>query len=99
MDVNTVFDPQKVASTVLNLANDYTATATQIMKTSLEHHEKTMDTLIKQGMIMQEEGQKLWADWLNRAKQGQQQYWNLMDENMKKMTTYFNLDGQKRASK
>jgi len=94
-----MFDPQKAAQTVLNLANDYTATSTQVMKTSLEHYEKTMDTLIKQGLVVQEEGQKLWADWMTKAKQSQQQYWNLMDENMKKMTTYFNPDGQKRASK
>jgi polyhydroxyalkanoate synthesis regulator phasin len=55
--------------------------------------------MLKQGLVAQEEGQKLLSDWTNRAKQGQQQYWNMMDENIKKMETFFNPDGQKRTTK
>jgi polyhydroxyalkanoate synthesis regulator phasin len=94
-----VFNPEKMAQTVFNLAKDYTTTTTQIMKTSMEMYEKTLDTMLKQGMGAQQEGQKLLADWTNRAKQGQQQYWNMMDENLKKMESFFNMDGQKRATK
>ena len=99
MDVNTVFDQQKMAQTVFNLSKDYTATTMQVMKTSMEQYEKTMDTLLKQGNVVQEEGQKLLADWMAKAKQGQQQYWNLMDENLKKMGNLFSSNGEKRASK
>ena len=94
-----MFDQEKMAQTVFNLAKDYTTTTMQMMKTSMEQYEKTVDTMLKQGLVAQEEGQKLLSDWTNRAKQGQQQYWNLMDENMKKMESFFNPDGQKRATK
>jgi len=99
MDVNTVFDQQKMAQTVFNLSKDYTATTMQVMKTSMEQYEKTMDTLLKQGNLVQEEGQKLMADWMAKSKQGQQQYWNLMDENLKKMGNLFSSNGEKRAAK
>ncbi|MBI5778690.1 MAG: hypothetical protein HZA49_04480 [Planctomycetes bacterium] len=88
--VTRMFDQQKMAQTVLNLAKDYTNTTMQVMKTSWDMYEKTLDTLMKQGSVAQDEGQKLMADWMTRAKQGQQQYWNLMEENMKKMETHFN---------
>ena len=103
MDVNTMFDQQKMAQTVLNLAKDYTNTTMQVMKTSMEMYEKTLDTLMKQGVVAQEEGQKLLNDWMTRSKQGQQQYCNSMEENMKKMETHFNHSwdntGHKRATK
>lgn len=95
MDVNTAFDPQKMAQTVFNLSQDYTATTMQVMKTSMEQYEKTIDALLNQGNVVQEEGQKLWADWMAKAKQGQQQYWNMMDENMKKMGNLFGTNGEK----
>ncbi|MFH1231793.1 MAG: hypothetical protein V1709_09895 [Planctomycetota bacterium] len=85
-----MFDQQKVAQTIFNLAKDYTTTTMQIMKTSAEQYEKTFDALAKQGLLIQEESQKLLNDWTNKAKQAQQQYWKLMDENMKKMETFFN---------
>ena len=94
-----MFDPQKIAQTVFNLAKDYATTTTQAMKASMEMYEKTLDTMLKQGVVAQEEGQKLLSDWMNRAKQGQQQYWNMMDDNLKKMESFFNPDAQKRATK
>jgi polyhydroxyalkanoate synthesis regulator phasin len=104
-----VFNPEKMAQMVWNLAKDYNTTTIQMMKTSAEQYDKTMDTIVKQGLVAQAEGQKLLSDWTNRAKQAQQQYWNLMDENMNKMETFFsakggsasggNPDGQKRATK
>ena len=97
--VQEMLDPKKMAETVVNLTKDYTTTTMQVMKTSLEHYEKTMDTLMKQGNVVQEEGQKLWADWMNKAKQGQQQYWSMMNENINKMTALFSPDGEKRATK
>lgn len=101
--VTRMFDQQKMAQTVLNLAKDYTNTTMQVMKTSWDMYEKTLDTLMKQGAVAQDEGQKLMADWTTKAKQGQQQYWNLMEENMKKVETHFNhtwdATGQKKAAK
>jgi len=100
--VTRMFDQQKMAQTVLNLAKDYTNTTMQVMKTSWDMYEKTLDTLMKQGSVAQDEGQKLMADWMTRAKQGQQQYWNLMEENMKKVETHFNHTwdgGHKKATK
>ena len=99
MDVNTVFDQQKMAQTVFNLSKDYTATTIEALKTSTEQYEKAMNTLIKQGNVVQDEGQKLLMDWMAQAKQGQQQYWNLMDENLKKMGNLFNTTNEKRAAK
>ena len=97
--VQEMFDQQKMAHTVFNLSKDYTATTMQVMKTSMEQYEKTMDALINQGNGVQEEGQKLMTDWMAKAKQGQQQYWNLMDENLKKMGNLFSSNGEKRATK
>lgn len=101
--VTRMFDQQKMAQTVLNLAKDYTNTTMQTMKTSWDMYEKTLDTLMKQGTVAQDEGQKLMADWMTRAKQGQQQYWNMMEENMKKVETHFNhtwdATGHKKATK
>jgi len=99
MNANTEFNPQKMAEMVFNLSKDYTATAMQAMKASTEQYEKTMDTLMKQGLVAQEEGQKLWSDWMAQAKQSQQQYWNMMDENLKKMNGLFNANNQKRNGK
>jgi len=87
--VTRMFDQQKMAQTVLNLAKDYTDTTMQAMKTSSDMYEKTLATLMKQGAVAQDEGQKLMADWMTRSKQGQQQYWNMMEENMKKVETHF----------
>lgn len=101
--VTKMFDQQKIAQTVLNLAKDYTNTTMQVMKTSWDMYEKTLDTLVKQGSVAQDEGQKLMSDWMTRAKQGQQQYWNMMEENMKKMETHFNHSwdntGHKKSTK
>jgi polyhydroxyalkanoate synthesis regulator phasin len=98
--VNRMFDQQKMAQTVFNIAKDYTTTTMQIMKMSMEQWEKTMDALFKQGTVVQDESKKLIADWTNRAKQGQQQYWNMMDESIKKMENFVNSsDTSKRATK
>ncbi|MDI6733134.1 MAG: hypothetical protein QME51_05570 [Planctomycetota bacterium] len=100
--VNRMFDQQKMAQTVLNLTKDYTTTTMHVMKTSMDMYEKTMDAMMKHGILAQEEGQKLLNDWTTRAKQGQQQYWNLMDENLKKWEGFFSPDGyssQKKTTK
>lgn len=94
-----VFSPEKMAQTVFNLAKDYTSNTMQMMKTSTEHYEKTLDTLVKQGLVMQAEGQKLFMDWMTQVKQGQQQYWNLMSESLKKVEPFFSPDIQKKAAK
>jgi polyhydroxyalkanoate synthesis regulator phasin len=83
-----MFDQQKMAQTVLNLAQDYTTTTMQVMRTSMEMYEKTLDTMMKQGAVAQEEGQKLLADWTSKAKQGQKNYWDMMDDNIKKMSAF-----------
>lgn len=85
-----MFDQQKMAQTIFNMVKDYTNTAMQVMKTSAEQYEKTFDAMAKQGLVMQEEGQKLMNDWTNKTKQAQQQYCKTMDENMKKMENFFN---------
>lgn len=98
--VMKMFDQGKMAQTIYGLAKDYTTANMSVMKTTMEQWEKTMNTLIKQGTVAQDEGTKLFADWFNRAKQGQQQYVNLMEEGLKKMDHLFNnTDGQKRATK
>jgi len=85
-----MFDQQKMAQTIFNMVKDYSSTTMQVIKTSTDSYEKTFDAMAKQGLFMQEEGQKLLNDWTNKAKQAQQQYWKTMDENMKKMETFFN---------
>ena len=87
--VNKMFDQEKMTQTWFDLAKNYTETTMQLMKTSMEHYEKTLDAMVKQGIVAQAEGQKMLMDWMNRSKQGQQQYWNQMDENLKKMETFF----------
>lgn len=84
-----MFDQQEMAQTVFKLAKDYTNTTMQMMKTSAEQYEKTLDALMKQGLVMQTEGQKLMTDWINRAKQAQSQYWDQMEDGLKKMETAF----------
>lgn len=95
-----MFDQEKMAQTINGLAKDFTTANIQVMKTTMEQWEKTMNTLIKQGTVVQDEGSKLFADWFNRAKQGQQQYYNLMEEGLKNIENLFGTtDGQKRATK
>ena len=94
-----MLDQQKMAQTVFNLAKDYTASTTQMMKTATEQYEKALDTMLKQGLVAQEQGQKLLSDWMTRAKQGQEQYYKMMDENIRKMESMFSPDGQKRTMK
>jgi len=97
-----VFDQEKMAQTVSNLARDYTTANMQVMKTTMEQFEKTMNALIKQGAIAQDEGTKLFADWWNRAKQGQQQYYNIMEDGLKNMENLFGTmapEAPKRATK
>jgi len=89
-----MFDQQKMAQTIFNMVKDYSNTTMQVMKTSTEQYEKTFDVMAKQGLFMQEEGQKLLNDWTNKTKQAQQQYWKTMDENMKKMETFFNTQAK-----
>jgi len=85
-----MFDQQKMTQAVFNLAQDYTATTMQVMRTSMEMYEKTLDTMVKQGAVAQEEGQKLLADWTTKSKLGQKNYWDMMNENLNKMGTFFN---------
>jgi polyhydroxyalkanoate synthesis regulator phasin len=94
-----MFNQQKMAQTIFNLAKDYTTNTTHIMKTSMEMYEKTLDTMLKQGVIAQQEGQKLLSDWMTRAKQGQQQYWNMLEQGIEKMERFFGPEGTKRATK
>ena len=75
---------------IFNMVQNYTTATSQMMKTSMEQYEKAFDTMVKQGLVMQEDGQKLFNDWTSKARQAQQQYWKTMDENMKKMETFFN---------
>ena len=97
-----MFDQEKVAQMVSNLARDYTTANIQVMKTTMEQWEKTMNTLIKQGAVAQDEGTKLFADWWSRAKQGQQQYYNIMEDGLKNMENIFGTmapEAPKRATK
>ena len=94
-----MFDPQKMAQTVFNLTKDYTTNTMQIMKTSMEQVEKVVDTILKQDVVIHDEAQKLLYDWLNQAKQGQKQYWNMMDENLKKMEVLFNSTNTQKRTK
>lgn len=92
-----MLDPQKMARTFFNLAKDYTETALKTMKTSSEVYEKSLEVMIKQGMVGQSEGQKLLADWMDKAKQGQQQYWDTMADSIKKMEKLFGSDTGKKS--
>ena len=89
-----MFDQQKMAQTIFNMVKDYSSTTMQVIKTSTDSYEKTFDAMAKQGLVVQEEGQKLINDWTNKTKQAQQQYWKTMDENMKKMETFFNTQAK-----
>jgi len=98
--VNRMFDQQKMTDAVLSLTKEYVNTTMQVMKTSMDQFEKTMDMLSKQGATAHEENQKMWTEWWNKTKQGQQQYWNTMEESIKKMEHIFHsTDGHKRATK
>jgi len=94
-----MFDTQKMAQTFFNMAKDYTEATMKTMKASAEMYEKSMDTMIKQGVVAQEEGQKLMSDWMNKAKQGQEQYWTTMEENLKKMASFLSVDSNKKTPK
>jgi polyhydroxyalkanoate synthesis regulator phasin len=86
-----MFEQQQWAQMMIfNMVQNYTTATSQMMKTSMEQYEKAFDTMVKQGLVMQEDGQKLFNDWTSKARQAQQQYWKTMDENMKKMETFFN---------
>ena len=91
-----MFEQEKMAQTVVNQARDYATANMQVMKTTMEQFEKTMHVLIKQSASAQDEGTKLFVDWFSRAKQGQQQYYNMMEDGLKNME---NLFGGKKTAK
>ncbi len=80
-----MFDQEKMTQTVVNLAKDFTTANLTVMKTSMEQFEKTVHILTRQGAVAQDEGAKLLVDWWSRAKQGQEQYYNLMQDGFKNM--------------
>lgn len=95
-----MFDQEKTVQTAINLAKDYTTANIQVMKTTMEQFEKTMNVLIKQSTVAQDEATKLFVDWWSRVKQGQQQYYNIMEDGLKNIENLFGTaDGQKRATK
>jgi len=88
-----MFDQEKINQSVFNLAQNYTTTTMQAMRTSMELYEKSLDTMMKQGMVAQEEGRKLLSDWTTQTKQGQKNYWDMMNENLNKMSSFFSPNG------
>ncbi len=80
-----MLEQEKMAQTVINMTKGYTKVNMQVMKATMEQFEKTMDVLIKQGPGIQDEGTELFADWWIRVKQGQQQYYNMMEDGLKNM--------------
>ena len=95
-----MLEQQKMAQTVINMTKGYTTANMTVMKTTMEQFEKTMDVLLEHGTVVQDEGTKLFVDWWGRAKQGQQQYWNMMEDGLKNMENLFgNANGQKKATK
>lgn len=84
-----MFDQDKITQTAINLARDYATANMQVMKTTIEQFEKTMDALIKQNASAQDEATKLFVDWWSRAKQGQQNYYNMMKDGLKNLENLF----------
>jgi polyhydroxyalkanoate synthesis regulator phasin len=94
-----MLDTQKMAQTFFNMTKEYAESTMKTLKTSTEMYEQSMNHMIKQGVVAQAEGQKLMADWSNKAKQGQQQYWDAMEENIKKMSALLDTDSNKKTTK
>jgi hypothetical protein len=92
-----MIDQQKMAQAVIDTVKNYTATTMQVMKTSMEQYEKNMSTMLKQNADVREDGNKILADWMTKAKEVHAQYWNVMDENIKKMESFLNTDPQKKS--
>lgn len=84
-----MFDQQKMAQAVFNLTKDYANTTMQVIRTSMATYEKALDTMMKQGMLAQEDNQKLISDWTSKVKLGQKNYWDMMEDNLNKMGTLF----------
>ena len=94
-----MFDQDKITETAINLARDYATANMQVMKTTIEQFEKTMDALIKQSVSAQDEGTKLFVDWWSRVKQGQQQYYNIMEDSLKNIENLFGKPDSKKPAR
>ena len=88
-----MFDTQKMAQAVFNLTKDYTDNTIKIMKASMETYENALDTIMQHGMVMHDGSRKLFSDWTDKAKLGQKNYWDMLENNLNKMGTFFSPAG------
>jgi polyhydroxyalkanoate synthesis regulator phasin len=89
------FDPQKVAESVYNMMKYYTTSTMEMIKKSMEQMENVTDTMVDQSGVIQNEFKKLMNDWMKQAKNGQRQYMDMLDENLKKMDDFLNSANSK----
>jgi hypothetical protein len=94
-----MFDSQKMAQEVFNLTKDYTANTMKVMKSSMATYENALDTIMKHGMVINEGSKKLFSDWTDKAKLGQKNYWNMLENNLNNMGTFFTPSGNNTDTK
>lgn len=92
--VNMMFDQHKVAQEFFNMSKNYWTTTVQMLGTIQEQNEKMLTTLMDHGMVAQQEGKKMFQEWLNRAHQARDQFQKTMEDNLKKAESIFGTTGK-----
>ena len=84
-----MFDGQEMMKEMFNLNKTYWLNTMEMMMGVQNQTEKMYNTLSEQGMIAQQEGKKMFQDWLHRTKDAQEQFTGTMQDNWKKAEGMF----------
>ncbi len=82
-------DMQTVGTEVFNFAKTSYMTALGTMTVIQDQTERTLNTLVQQGAVLQEEGKKILNDWTNHARKNRQEYQRMFEESLKRVESFF----------
>ncbi|MBI4834802.1 MAG: hypothetical protein HY811_08305 [Planctomycetes bacterium] len=85
-----MFDPQKIIQEVFKLNKAYWLNSMEMMAAFQDQAMSVVNTMMEQGMVTQQGSRKAFQDWLEKAKEAQEEYAETMKTNLKKAEAMFN---------
>lgn len=79
---------QTVGAEIFNFAKTSYMTALGTMTVIQDQAERTLNTLVQQSGLLQEEGKKMLNEWIATARKNRQEYQKLFEENLKKVEAF-----------
>lgn len=80
-----MLDQQKIAREVFNLTKNYCLNAVKMLTTFQEQNEKMWNSLLNEGVIVQQSNQKMLQEWLTHAKQAREHFQKTIEDNIKQV--------------